>query len=246
MRVLCGFLSLTVVCLLGWTLSAQDADEKKPDKPAAPAAPELKTVEEKVGYAVGRNIGGSLQRQNMEVNVDALARGIADVMAGRESILSDEDRDAAFATMEQKQQLRAQEAARASLEEGKKFLAANGKKKGIITTESGLQYEVLTAGTGATPQRGDTVTTHYKGRLLDGTVFDGSYEGDDPVKDDEPISFPVTGVIKGWTEALQLMKVGAKYRLYIPSELAYAERGAGKAIGPNAVLTFDIHLVGIK
>lgn len=243
MRVLYGFLSLAVISLLSWTLVAQDSEEKKP---AEPEAPQLKSVEEKVGYAIGRNIGASLKRQGMDVNIDALARGLADELAGRKSILSDEDRDAAFAAMEQKQRLKAAEAARANLEEGKKFLVENGKKKGITTTESGLQYEVLKAGTGATPKRGDTVTTHYKGRLINGTVFDGSYADDAPTEDDEPISFPVTGVIKGWTEALQLMKVGAKYRLYIPSDLAYGERGAGANIGPNSVLIFDIELVGIK
>lgn len=244
MRAFYGILSVAVICGLAWTLSAQD-EETKP-KPATPAGPALKTVQQKVGYAVGRNIGASLQRQNMDIDIASLARGIEDVMADRESVLSDEERDAAFAAMEQQQALKAQEKARVKLETNKKYLEENGKKKGIVTSESGLQYQVLRAGTGEKVKSSDTVTTHYKGQLLDGTVFDGSYDGDEPTKDDEPISFPVTGVIKGWTEALQLMKVGAKYRLYIPSELAYSTRGAGRAIGPNEVLIFDIELVGIK
>lgn len=242
MRAVYCVLSVAVVCALGWTLSAQDSEKQ----PAAPAASPLKTVEQKVGYAIGQNISASLKRQNLDVDIAALAQGIADGMAGRESILSDKDRDAAFAAMEQKQALRAQEKNRVNLEIGRKFLAANGKKKGITTTESGLQYEVLRAGAGATPKPSDTVETHYKGKLLNGKVFDGSYEGDEPTKDDETVSFGVTQVIKGWTEALQLMKVGGKFRLYIPSELAYGERGAGSDIGPNSVLIFDIELVGIK
>ena len=244
MRVLYGFLTLAVISLLSWTLVAQDDADKADVKLAPP--PKLETVEQKVGYSIGRNIGGSLKQQGMDVDVEALARGIADVLEGRESVLSEKERDDAFAAMEQRAALRRKEAMRANLEAGKKFLVENGKKKGITTTESGLQYEVLKAGTGAVPTRTDTVTTHYKGRLLDGTVFDGSYEDDAPTAADEPISFRVTGVIKGWTEALQLMKVGAHYRLYIPSELAYGERGAGRQIGPNSVLIFDIHLVGIK
>jgi len=235
MRAIYCVLSVAVVFALGWTLSAQDTEKK----PAAPAESPLKTVEQKVGYAIGQNISASLKRQNLDVDIAALARGIADGMAGRESLLSDKERDDAFAAMEQKKLLK-------NLEEGRKFLAANGKKKGIKTTESGLQYEVLRAGKGATPKPTDTVETHYKGRLLDGTVFDGSYEGDEPTKDDDTVSFGVTRVIKGWTEALQLMKVGDKLRLYIPSELAYGERGAGKDIGPNSVLVFDIELLGIQ
>jgi FKBP-type peptidyl-prolyl cis-trans isomerase FklB len=235
MRAIYCVLSVTVVFALGWTLSAQDTEKK----PTAPVESPLKTLEQKVGYAIGQNISASLKRQNLDVDIAALARGIADGMAGRESLLSDKERDDAFAAMEQKK-------LRKNLEEGRKFLAANGKKKGIKTTESGLQYEVLRAGKGATPKPTDTVETHYKGRLLDGTVFDGSYEGDEPTKDDDTVSFGVTRVIKGWTEALQLMKVGDKLRLYIPSELAYGERGSGKDIGPNSVLVFDIELLGIQ
>jgi FKBP-type peptidyl-prolyl cis-trans isomerase FklB len=242
MRAIYCVLSVAVALALAWSLSAQDSEKK----PAAPAESPLKTVEQKVGYAIGQNISASLKRQNLDVDIAALARGIADGMAGRESLLSDKERDDAFAAMEQKQALRTEEKSRLNLEAGRKFLATNGKKKGIKTTESGLQYEVLRAGKGATPKPTDTVETHYKGRLLDGAVFDGSYEGDEPTKDDDTVSFGVTQVIKGWTEALQLMRVGDKLRLYIPSELAYGERGTGKDIGPNSVLVFDIELIGIK
>jgi FKBP-type peptidyl-prolyl cis-trans isomerase FklB len=124
--------------------------------------------------------------------------------------------------------------------EGEKFLADNKKKEGIKTTASGLQYKVITAGTGKTPKATDTVKTHYRGTLINGTEFDSSY------KRGEPAEFPVNGVIKGWTEALQLMKEGAKWQLFIPSELAYGERGAGRDIGPNSTLIFDIELISVK
>ena len=132
-----------------------------------------------------------------------------------------------------------------NLEDGKAFLAANKAKDGVKVTKSGLQYIVLKEGTGAVPTRASTVSTHYRGKLIDGTVFDNSYEGDDPTEADTPTSFGVTQVIKGWTEALQLMKVGAKYRLFLPSELAYGENGPA-GIGPNSVLVFDIELVASK
>ena len=125
-------------------------------------------------------------------------------------------------------------------------MAENAKKEGVKSTKSGLQYKVIKSGTGATPKATDSVMTHYKGRLTDGTVFDGSYEGDAPAATDKTVDFPVNGVIKGWTEALQLMKVGDKWQLFIPSELAYGERGAGGDIGPHATLVFEIELIGIK
>jgi len=127
-----------------------------------------------------------------------------------------------------------------AIEEGRKFLAENGKKPGVITTASGLQYEVLTAGTGETPKLTDKVTTHYKGTLINGKQFDSSYDRG------EPATFPVSGVIKGWTEALQLMKVGDKWKLYIPYDLAYGERGAGRDIPPYSTLIFEIELLKVN
>ena len=141
--------------------------------------------------------------------------------------------------LKEKAMAKRKEAGAASIKEGKEFLDANKKKEGVVTLPSGLQYKVIKAGTGAVPKATDTVKTHYRGTLISGTEFDSSY------KRNEPAEFPVGGVIKGWTEALQLMKTGSKWQLYIPSELAYGENGAGADIPPNAVLTFDIELLEI-
>jgi len=204
----------------------------------------LKDDKDKVSYAIGLNIGKSMKQEGLDINPDALAAAMKDVFAGAKPQLTDEQVQQVMQDFQKKmmaKQMAAREEGLAKNKgEGEKFLADNKKKAGIKTTASGLQYKVITVGTGKTPKATDTVKTHYRGTLINGTEFDSSY------KRGEPAEFPVNGVIKGWTEALQLMKEGAKWQLFIPSELAYGERGAGKDIGPNSTLIFDIELLSVK
>lgn len=218
---------------------AQDAAQEKSE------APKLETTIDKASYAIGYNIGKDFLKQGLDPNQAALAAGIAAALAGEKSVLSPEEIQEAFKAMQAEVQKKAEVKAAQNLEDGKAFLEENKAKDGVKVTKSGLQYLVLKEGSGPTPTRASTVSTHYRGKLIDGTVFDNSYEGDDPTEADKPASFGVTQVIKGWTEALQLMKVGAKYRLFLPSELAYGENGP-PGIGPNSVLVFDIELVSTK
>jgi FKBP-type peptidyl-prolyl cis-trans isomerase len=179
----------------------------------------LETLQQKASYSYGVDVASRLKQQGIELDVNALNRGISDAYTSKELVLSDEERLQVKTSFQE--QLRdamvkkQSEAAEKNLAEGKAFLEANAKKPGVITTESGLQYKILTTGEGKQPKATDTVTTHYKGTLIDGRVFDSSYERK------KPASFPVKGVIKGWTEALQLMHVGDKWQLFIPSDLAY-------------------------
>ncbi|HVF71973.1 MAG TPA: FKBP-type peptidyl-prolyl cis-trans isomerase [Chthoniobacterales bacterium] len=206
--------------------------------------PQLKDQKDKASYSIGYDIGSTFKKQNIELNADALLAGMKEAMAGKEGTLTKEEREKTLETfqkeMMEKQVAASKEAAAKNLAEGEKFLAENKKKEGIKTTASGLQYKVVKEGNGPTPKDTDTVVTNYRGTLIDGTEFDSSY------KRNEPATFPVNRVIKGWTEALQLMKVGSKYQLYIPAALGYGERGAGKDIGPNATLVFDVELLSIK
>ena len=204
----------------------------------------LKDDKDKVSYAIGLNIGKSMKTEGLDINPDVLAAAMKDVFAGAKTQLTDEEVQAVMQDF-QKKMMAKQAAVRdeglgKNKAEGEKFLADNKKKEGIKTTASGLQYKVITDGKGKTPKATDTVKTHYRGTLISGTEFDSSY------KRGEPAEFPVGGVIKGWTEALQLMKEGSKWQLYIPSDLAYGERGAGKDIGPNSTLIFDIELISVK
>ncbi len=220
--------------------------------PAADPAPALKDQKDKVSYSIGMDIGRNIKRQQLDINVDALAAGIRDTMTGDKTALSDEEArevmNAYRTEMQSKQQSMAKEQGEKNKKEGEAFLAENAKKEGVKThtvklpngTNAVLQYKILTPGSGPKPSTNDTVITHYRGTLIDGTEFDSSY------KRGEPATFPVTGVIKGWTEALLLMSVGSKWQLFIPSDLAYGERGAGRQIGPNATLIFDIELIGIQ
>ena len=218
---------------------------------ASGADVELKTEKDKISYAIGVDIGKNITNRQVEINPDALAAGLKSVVTGGKPLLTDEQLKEAMTslqtTMQAKmqdrmkvQQAEQQQAGDKNKKEGEAFLAENKKKEGVKTTASGLQYKVMNPGSGPKPTSNDTVTVHYRGTLLDGKEFDSSY------KRGEPMEFPVTGVIKGWTEALLMMPVGAKWQLYIPSELAYGERGAGRDIGPNSVLQFDVELVGIK
>jgi FKBP-type peptidyl-prolyl cis-trans isomerase FklB len=205
---------------------------------------ELKTLTDRVSYGIGLNIGRDFKEQHINVDPDLLAQGIRDAMAGREPLLTDEQMQQAMMEFQQEmmaaQEKRMTEQTTKNQQEGEAFLAENAKKEGVIVLPSGLQYRVLEEGTGKSPTAQSMVTVHYRGRLLDGTEFDSSYERG------EPATFPVSGVIPGWTEALQLMRTGAKWELYIPANLAYGERGAGQVIGPNAVLLFEVELLEIK
>lgn len=194
-------------------------------------------------YALGMDIGNSLKELPVDIQVDELAEGVRDTVSGNETRLSQEELDGVMQSfvqdMEAAQQKKASEQANNNLEKGEQFLAENKDKEGVETTDSGLQYKVVEEGDGPSPDADDSVTVHYTGKLIDGTVFDSSR------KRGEPVTFPVDAVIPGWTEALQLMKQGAKYELYIPADLAYGERGAGAQIGPNETLIFDVELIGV-
>ena len=207
-------------------------------------APELKSDKEKISYSIGMDIGGNLKRGSVEVDPDLLAKGLKDSYGGGKTILTEDEARKTITELQKalmaKQAETMQKLSEKNKADGEKFLAENGKKEGVKTLPSGLQYKEITPGTGKSPKATDTVTTHYKGTLIDGTEFDSSY------KRGQPATFQVSGVIPGWTEALQLMKEGAKWRLFVPSVLAYGERGAGREIGPNATLIFDVELISVK
>ena len=245
--------TLALVCAVAAfsTIAVHAQDAAKPAAESAGQGPGAVTMtaKEKASYGIGMNIGRSIKQQGLgadDLEVNVVARGIFDALSGKEPALSQAELSAAFAELQRMISAKADAAAAKNAEDGKKFLAANAKKPGIKSTKTGLQYEIIRSGNGPTPTKADTVTTHYKGQLIDGEIFDGSYRGKEPTPNDDPISFPVGGVIAGWTEALQLMKVGDKWRLFIPSELAYGERGAGGDIGPGATLIFEIELIAIK
>lgn len=203
----------------------------------------LKSQNEKVSYIIGLDIGRNLAGQGIEVEVQSLALGIADAIGDVDSKLTESEMQAvmtAFQTEMEAKQARVQSAQSSkNIDEGKAFLELNRMKDGVVALSSGLQYREVKAGSGRSPKATDKVTTHYKGTLLDGTVFDSSYERG------EPATFPVNGVIAGWTEALQLMKEGAVWELFIPAELAYGARGAGGKIGPHATLVFTVELLNV-
>ena len=206
--------------------------------------PELKDQKDKASYSIGYDIGDTFKKQKIDLNVDAMVTGLKEALAGKDASISKEEREKTLQAfqkeMMEKQVAASKEAGAKNLTEGEKFLAENKKKDGVKTTASGLQYKVLKEGSGPSPKDTDTVVTNYRGTLIDGTEFDSSY------KRNEPATFPVNRVIKGWTEALQLMKPGAKYQLFIPPSLGYGERGAGQLIGPNATLIFEVELLSIK
>lgn len=199
----------------------------------------LDSTEQKASYVIGRNIASEVANPNVPFDIDALVAGFRDGLTGKDSKLTDEQAQAAITQFQALAQAQMQKKAEEDAAKGQEFLAENAKKEGVKTTKSGLEYEIVKAGTGATPKLTDTVVCHYEGKLIDGTVFDSSY------KRGEPAEFPVNRVIAGWTEALQLMKVGGKWKLYIPSDLAYGPQG-NRSIPPNSVLIFDIELLGIK
>jgi len=205
---------------------------------------ELKDQKDKASYAIGLELGNSLKKGKVEANPDTLMKGLKDGLSGAKPLMTEEQVKETMTALQKemmdKQAAAAKEAGEKNELAGKKFLEENKKKEGVKTTASGLQYKVIKEGTGESPKETDMVITNYKGTTLDGTEFDSSY------KRNEPATFPVNRVIKGWTEALLMMKPGAKYQLFIPSNLAYGERAVGKDIGPNSTLLFDVELIGIK
>jgi len=224
--------------LIGIVLVALAAPVLAEDRPT------LKDTKDKVSYSIGLDIGMTFKKQKIELNSDALVAGVKDGLSGVQPLLSEDEVRQVMTTfskeMTEKTAMANKEAAEKNTAEGGKFLTENKNKPGVKTTASGLQYKVVKEGSGSPPKETDTVVVNYRGTLIDGTEFDSSY------KRGEPATFPVNRVIKGWTEALQLMKPGSKYQLFIPASLAYGERGAGGAIGPNATLIFEVELLNVK
>lgn len=199
---------------------------------------------EKISYIIGRDMAANFKKQGIEVDPDIFLQGFKEASSGAESRLNPEEVQAAMTALQQEMQSRQAAGqgakAEANKQEGEAFLAENKNREGVTTLASGLQYMVLQEGSGASPGPSDRVTTHYHGTLIDGTVFDSSYERG------QPATFPVNGVISGWTEALQRMQEGAKWRLFLPANLAYGAQGAGEDIGPNATLIFDVELISVN
>jgi FKBP-type peptidyl-prolyl cis-trans isomerase FklB len=225
-------LSAAAVLLMASGCTAQ---EKKP---------ELNSLKDKISYGIGLNIGKDFKEQSIDIDVKLLARGINDSLTGSEPALTEEQMREAFEAFQKemvaKQEAKSKELADKNQTAGEAFLAENAKKEGVVTLPSGLQYKVIEEGSGKTPKASDTVTVNYRGTLATGEEFDSSY------KRGEPATFPVSGVIAGWTEALQLMKEGAKWQLVIPPSLAYGERAAGPVIGPNSTLVFEVELIKVQ
>ncbi len=213
------------------------------EKAASDKSP-LKDQKQKVSYGIGYNLGKNLMRDQLDLDPQVLVKGIVDAMTKKKPLMSDEEIQSTLVAFQKelraKQEAKMKEASQANVAKGKQFLATNAKKEGVKTTKSGLQYKVVKQGKGKTPGLKDSVTTHYRGTLINGKEFDSSY------KRNQPATFPVNGVIRGWTEALQLMKEGDKWQLFIPSDLAYGQRGSGPDIGPNEVLIFDIELLKVN
>jgi FKBP-type peptidyl-prolyl cis-trans isomerase len=207
-------------------------------------AASLDTLQQKASYSFGVDFAKRLKMQGIDLDIAALTQGLKDAAGDGKLAMTDDNMNKAKADFQQKLReemlQRQQQIAAKNLQEGKAFLEANAKKEGVVTTASGLQYKVLKSGNGPSPTIDSTVTTNYRGTLIDGREFDSSY------KRGQPASFPVKGVIKGWTEALQLMKVGDKWELYIPSDLAYGASQRSELIQPNSTLVFELELLGIK
>jgi len=205
---------------------------------------DLKDQKEKLNYVIGVDIGKALQKQGVPIDPELVAKGIKDAVSGGKLLMTDHEIQETMMAFQKEMRAKQEEANKQAGEKNKKegqtFLEANKTKEGITTLPSGLQYKVVKAGTGKRPKATDTVVTHYKGTLLDGNEFDSSY------KRNQPATFKVNGVIRGWTEALQLMEEGAKWILYVPATLAYGDRGAGQKIGPHATLIFEVELISIQ
>lgn len=215
-------------------ISSAKAEEKKV----------LQSQKDKISYSIGVNVGNNLKMQSVDVDPDIVAKGIKDVLSGSKLLMSESEVAETLMALQKeviaKQAEERKKAADKNRLEGENFLAENKKKEGVVTLPSGLQYKIIKEGTGKTPKSTDTVVVNYRGTLINGREFDSSY------KRGEPATFPVNAVIPGWTEALQLMKEGSVWQLFIPSKLAYGERGAGNVIGPNEVLIFEVELISVK
>jgi FKBP-type peptidyl-prolyl cis-trans isomerase FklB len=207
------------------------------------AAVVLKTDNDKQSYAMGMNLGTGLHRQGMTLDTALVARGMKDAMSGSKTAMTEDEARAALQKLQtevrEKMQAKSKEEAAANIKVGESFLAENKTKQGVVALPSGLQYKILTEGNGPKPTASDTVSCNYRGTLINGKEFDSSY------KRGQPAQFQVGGVIKGWTEALQLMPVGSKWQLFIPPDLAYGDRGAGADIGPGETLIFEVELLSI-
>ncbi|SFQ25835.1 FKBP-type peptidyl-prolyl cis-trans isomerase [Pseudomonas borbori] len=220
------------VALVGLVLAGCDSQTKEVS---------LETPAQKASYGIGLNMGKSLAQEGMDdLDSKAVAQGIEDAIGKKEQRLKDDELVEAFAFLQKRAEERMAAMNEEAVKAGKKFLEENGKREGVVTTESGLQYEVLKKAEGEQPKATDVVSVHYEGKLTDGSVFDSSIERG------SPIELPVSGVIPGWVEGLQLMHVGEKYKLYIPSELAYGEQSPTPAIPANSVLVFELELLEIK
>jgi len=224
------WLTAAALCLVAAYASAEDATLKNP--------------KEKLSYGIGTDLGRNLKRLGVDVDPDLLIKGFTDAMSGAQPLMTDEEIGATLSAFQQQIQRKAAQAAAAAGEENKKageaFLAQNKGKQGVVTLPSGLQYKILKAGEGKKPTASDTVECNYRGTLIDGNEFDSSY------RRGQPATFGVSQVIPGWQEALQLMSVGSKWQLFVPADLAYGERGAGREIGPNSTLIFEVELLAIK
>jgi FKBP-type peptidyl-prolyl cis-trans isomerase FklB len=226
------------------TQSAPAANTQQAAPPATPNIPGLPTKKDQVSYAIGMNIGKGLHRDAIDVDPNFILQGLKDGMADGKMLMTDEQAQQSLMALQaevraQQETKRKQEAVD-NQKAGEAFLAANKSKPGVVTTADGLQYKIITQGTGAKPTLDDVVTVNYKGSLINGKEFDSSY------KRGEPATFPVRGVIKGWTEALQLVPVGTKFELWLPPDLAYGEHGAGQDIGPNETLVFEVEVISVK
>lgn len=207
-------------------------------------APVLKSPKQRYSYALGMDLGNQLRKQSVELDTELFSKGLKDALSGGKTLLTEAEVRASIGELQAELKRRQVQATKSSSQEelkaGQAFLAENKKKEGVVTLPSGLQYKVLKKGDGKKPTDADTVVCHYRGTLLNGTEFDSSY------RRKQPATFPVKGVIPGWREALKLMAVGSRYQLFIPSELAYGQQGAGSQIGPNATLIFEVELLAVK
>jgi FKBP-type peptidyl-prolyl cis-trans isomerase len=203
----------------------------------------LKSKKDKMSYSMGVDIGRTLKSQDLDVDPEILAKGLKDALTERKLLMNDQEMTDTLTTFKEeflaKKREETKKMGEQNKKEGEAFLSANKKKAGVVTLPSGLQYQVIKPGTGKKPKATDTVTVHYRGTLVNGKEFDSSY------RRGKPVTFPVNGVIRGWVEALQLMQEGAKWQLFIPSDLAYGQRGAGPDIGPNATLVFEVELISV-
>jgi FKBP-type peptidyl-prolyl cis-trans isomerase FklB len=224
---------LITVLTIGLLFSVSSAGEKL----------ELSEQRQRDSYSLGYRFGEDLKKQGMDIDLEVYTTGIWDALEGMEPLMSPEEIRETLAALQKRmfaaQQLQLREKAAKNLEEGKAFLTENAKKEGVKTLPNGLQYKVITEGAGASPKAGDTVTVHYRGTFVDGNEFDSSH------KRGKPATFQVDGVIPGWTEALQMMKEGSKWKLFVPPELGYGERGMGSRIPPNSALIFEVELISI-